>query len=167
MGLSFVEPRTEADMADFDTLNWAYLEFLRVQPRPFRDYIDQVYSDEKFREALENRPRSPDGLMRLMLRGNQPAGCGTLQRLGPDVAEIKRVYITPEVRGTGAGQAIMDKLIADARDLGFARILMDTGKPLVAAQALYDKLGFRRRGPYQDVPPELAEALVYFEMPLR
>jgi ribosomal protein S18 acetylase RimI-like enzyme len=43
---------------------------------------------------------------------------------------------------------------------------MDTGRALTAAQALYDRLGFRRRGPYQEMPEEIARLLVFYEMPL-
>ena len=104
--------------------------------------------------------------MRLVLKGGAPVGCGTVQTLAPGDAEIKRVWIAPEAQGAGAGRRLMERLIGDCRELGFRRILMDTGRALTAAQALYDRLGFRRRGPYQEMPEEIARLLVFYEMPL-
>jgi hypothetical protein len=43
---------------------------------------------------------------------------------------------------------------------------MDTSKPLEAAQRLYLSMGFKRRGPYQDVPPIAEGHMLYFEMDL-
>ena len=47
-----------------------------------------------------------------------------------------------------------------------ARILLDTGRPLMAARQLYLSLAFRERGPYWDAPPEIADRLVFFELDL-
>lgn len=124
---------------------------------------------KKYRTVLEmaethNRP--PHGIMRLATIEGTAVGCGTIQRLSAKDAEIKRVYISPAARGIGAGRRIMEQLVADCRTLGFQRILMDTGRLQEAAIALYDDMGFRRRGPYQEMPLEADDIMIYFEMPL-
>jgi hypothetical protein len=60
----------------------------------------------------------------------------------------------------------MEQLIADCRTLGFRRILMDTGQFLTTATALYDSMGFTRRGPYGDLPEDAAALRHFFEIPL-
>ncbi|MEM6610330.1 MAG: GNAT family N-acetyltransferase [Pseudomonadota bacterium] len=164
MGINFVEPSGSAEIAAFDALCWDYLAFLRSQTGPFRAALDIVYSDAIYAAALAKRPAPPHGLQRLALCDDQALGCGTIQTFQPGDAEIKRVFVAPGARGTGMGRALMAQLITDCRALGFSRILMDTGAPLIAAQRLYDQLGFMRRDPY--APGPARDAFVYFEMEL-
>jgi GNAT superfamily N-acetyltransferase len=156
-------------MAAFRALNWEYRDFLLTLPPPGVDVVRAAYPDGKYRAVLdaseiENRP--PRGMMRLALRDGTPVGCGTIQTLAPGDAEIKRVYIATAARGIGAGRRMMEQLVEDCRTLGFRRILMDTGEPLKTAAALYDDMGFRRRGPYQEMPPEAKGIMIYYEMTL-
>ena len=166
MALSFIEPTAPGDRAAFEALNWDYLAFLRVQPEPMRSAIDHFYSDENYRAALAKPYTRPDGLTRLAQLDSDPIGCGTIQTFAPGDAEIKRVFVSPPAQGSGAGYALMHQLIEDCREMGFRRILMDTGRPLLKAQELYDRMGFRRRGPYGEVPEVAREVLVFFEMEL-
>jgi GNAT superfamily N-acetyltransferase len=156
-------------MEAFRRLNWAYRDFLLALPPPDVEMVRHAYPEEKYRAILaaadtENRP--PRGIMRLALREGEPVGCGTVQSLGSGDAEIKRVYVAEAARGLGLGRRLMAQLVEDCRALGFRRILMDTGRLLGSAIALYDAMGFRRRGPYQDMPPGAEEVMIYFEMPL-
>lgn len=168
-GLRIIEPRTPPEMEAFRRLNWEYRDFLLSLPPPASAIARAVYAEPKYRatlDAAETGNRPPNGLMRLVLDGAAPVGCGTVQTIASGDAEIKRVWIAPGARGLGAGRALMERLIADCRDLGFSRILMDTAASLAPAIALYGALGFRRRGPYQDMPPEAEGVMIYFEMRL-
>lgn len=166
---SIVEPRSAAETEAFRALNWEYRDFLLALPPPDVEVVRNAYPENKYRTVLEqagtyNRP--PHGMMRLAINQGTAVGCGTIQRLSTEDAEIKRVYIAPAARGLGAGRRIMEHLVADCRTLGFRRILMDTGRLHEAAIALYDDMGFRRHGPYQEMPPEADGIMIYFEMPL-
>lgn len=95
-------------------------------------------------------------------------GCVFLKMIRPDAAEIKRLFVRPSARGTGLGRRLTEHLIRDARDLGAARVLLDTGIYDTAAHALYDRLGFRRIGPYPESEndAELEPYLLYFQLDL-
>jgi GNAT superfamily N-acetyltransferase len=165
----FIEPRSTQEMDAFRRLNWEYRAFLLSLPPPHCDAVLAAYPEDAYTrilDAAETENRPPKGQMRLLLDGGKPAGCGTIQTIGPGDAEIKRVYIDPRLQGQGAGRRMMARLIGDCRELGFARILMDTGRFLTKAVALYDSMGFQRRGPYGDLPEEAAALRVFFEMPL-
>lgn len=167
--LRIIEPQTDAEMEAFRRLNWEYRDVLLSLPPPHSDAVLAAYPEDAYHAILaavevENRP--PRGGMRLAVQDDRPLGCGTIQTIGPGDAEIKRVYIAPGLQGQGAGRQMMDQLVADCRTLGFKRILMDTGQFLTKAVALYDSIGFTRRGPYGDLPEEAAALRVFFEMPL-
>lgn len=167
--LRLIAPETDAHLDAVRALCWEYLEFLKALSPFDAQLIGLFYPQEKYaalmdRLAEEHAP--PDGFIRLALRGDTPVGCGMVHRLPGGEAEIKRVYVTDAARGTGAGYALMSSLIEGCRELGFARILMDTSKPLTSAQRLYTSMGFRPRGPYQQVPPIAEGHLLFFEMDL-
>jgi putative acetyltransferase len=65
-------------------------------------------------------------------------------------AEIKRMWVEERVRGQGISRPVLDALIAEARNAGVEVLRLETGVGSHAALALYEKAGFRRRGPFAD-----------------
>jgi carbonic anhydrase len=65
---------------------------------------------------------------------------------------MKRLFVRPEFRDCGAGCALVNKVIAAARSLGYARMLLDTLPSMEKAQELYRSLGFREIPPYPQKP---------------
>jgi GNAT superfamily N-acetyltransferase len=88
---------------------------------------------------------------------DRPVGCGALRclreaslmrELGPRVGELKRMYVAPEVRGQGIGRALLARLEAEARALGLARLVLETGTRQAEALALYRRAGFSEISAY-------------------
>jgi putative acetyltransferase len=75
-----------------------------------------------------------------------PAGCGAVRMLpGPGAAaELKRMYVVPELRGRGLSRAVLGELEAQASRLGATRVVLETGDKAFAALGLYRSAGFRR-----------------------
>lgn len=82
--------------------------------------------------------------------GGRPRGCGALKRLEPGVAEIKRMWVHPEIRGRGVGRRLLAALEGHAR--GFHTVRLDTSDHLPEAIALYRSSGYREIPPYNDNP---------------
>ena len=61
-----------------------------------------------------------------------------------DVCELRKMYFLPELRGRGAGRALMERCLETARELGFSRCYLETLTGMDAAQALYSRFGFVR-----------------------
>src|SRR6202158_2571873 len=95
----------------------------------------------------------PEGrLLRAEYEG-QIAGCVALHKLEPGICEMKRLYLRPQFRGKGLGRALADRISADARQIGYQRMRLDTVEPVMKdAVAMYGKLGFKEVAPYRPNP---------------
>lgn len=69
-------------------------------------------------------------------------GCGGLYPLASGVAELRKMYFRPEIRGLGLGRVLLEDLVAEARRREFTRIELETASNLTAAIALYQRAGF-------------------------
>ena len=61
-----------------------------------------------------------------------------------DVCELRKMYFLPELRGFGAGSALMLQCLGTARELGFRRCYLETLNGMHAAIRLYERSGFQR-----------------------
>jgi GNAT superfamily N-acetyltransferase len=82
------------------------------------------------------------GAFLLVHRDGIPVGCGAVRRLDAETGELKRMYVSPTMRGTGLGRRLVDALEAEARALGLRRLVLETGTRQEAAIALYRATGF-------------------------
>jgi N-acetylglutamate synthase-like GNAT family acetyltransferase len=74
-------------------------------------------------------------------RDGEFAGCLGLTDEG-DTGVVRFFVLDPSVRGRGLGRLLLDELIAEARDLGFERLRLETFSLLRAAAHLYRFYGF-------------------------
>jgi GNAT superfamily N-acetyltransferase len=79
---------------------------------------------------------------------SSPVGCGALRELDRTTAEVRRMYVRPEHRRKRLGAAILAHLLARARELGYERIVVETGNGQAPAISLYQHHGFTRIAPF-------------------
>lgn len=79
-------------------------------------------------------------------------GLVALRRVDAATAEVKRLYVRPDGRGTGLGRLLIERLIAEARSRGYRELRLDTLPSMRAAQVLYDSLGFQETAPFGNPP---------------
>jgi GNAT superfamily N-acetyltransferase len=75
---------------------------------------------------------------------NQPIGCGAFKEYELGVAEIKRMYVIPELRGKGIAAEILSALELWAKEEGFEICILETGVQQPEAIRLYEKCGYTR-----------------------
>jgi ribosomal protein S18 acetylase RimI-like enzyme len=63
------------------------------------------------------------------------------------------VWVAPEARGLGIGEALVDAVVAWARASRLERLLVDVGDENAAAIALYARMGFEPTGEVGTLPP--------------
>lgn len=107
----------------------------------------------------------PAGCLLLGRDGGAAVGIVALKPLAPGIAELKRLYVVPEARGTGLGRRLAEHALEAARATGYERLRLDTHRPSMGpAIALYRSLGFVEIAPYG---PDLAGEIAFFEKSLR
>lgn len=68
--------------------------------------------------------------------------------LGGNDAFVDEVFVLPEYRGRGFGRRLLEFATAQARDLGIVALHLEVDRANVAAQRLYESLGYQRRDRY-------------------
>jgi putative acetyltransferase len=114
--------------------------------------------------ALPGDYAPPEGRLLLAEFEGQLAGCVALHQLESSICEMKRLYLRPQFRGKGLGHVLADGIIAQARQIGYQRMRLDTVEPVMKdAVAMYRKIGFQDIAPYRANP--IAGAM-YMELQL-
>ncbi|HWS29097.1 MAG TPA: GNAT family N-acetyltransferase [Clostridia bacterium] len=75
--------------------------------------------------------------------------------------EMKRLYVRPMYRGLHIGKMLMEKVIADANQIGYRHIRLDTFPFMIEAIQMYRRYGFYEIEPYNDNP---ASSAVFMQM---
>jgi GNAT superfamily N-acetyltransferase len=114
---------------------------------------DHAYLAEVTPEVV----RRPTGAFVVARLEGELAGCGAVRSYVPyhddlqpedGVGEIKRMYTRPALRRRGVSRAVLARLEELALELGYRRLLLETGSPQPEALALYEHAGWSRIEPY-------------------
>lgn len=105
-------------------------------------------------QSLPGKYAPPGGCLLLALWDGKTAGVVALRPMSePGICEMKRLYVRPEFRGHEIGRKLAERVIAEAVEIGYARMRLDTipGK-MDRAIAMYREMGFREIEPYYKTP---------------
>lgn len=95
----------------------------------------------------------PDGRLLLAYWNSELAGCVAMRKLADGICEMKRLFVRDEFRGKQIGVALIERLIADAHEIGYQRMRLDTYPPKMGkAVSLYESHGFVPIPPYYQNP---------------
>lgn len=135
-----------------------------IQGNPnFQKYLDiQNYNQEI--EHLEKKYGLPDGRLYVIKVNHDIVGCIGLRRIDNQNCEMKRLYIKPEMRGQHLGDLLIQKIIEDAKEIGYRFMLLDTLPFLKNAIHMYKKYGFYDIESYNDSP---IENTIYMKLNLK
>ena len=141
----FIQAQSEEEITCASELLHEYVTWLGVS-LCFQNFDDEVAS-------LPGEYSPPSGRLLLAVEHDQIAGCIALREIGEGICEMKRLYLRPQFQGKGFGRALAERVIADAREIGYRQMRLDTlpGK-MDHAIALYRSLGFREIPAYYNNP---------------
>lgn len=107
--------------------------------------------DEELR-TLPGRYALPAGRLYLGLMDDVPGACAAIRPLANGMCEAKRLFVRERYRALGFARMLMKQAIIDARAMGYTHMLLDTLPEMVAAQTLYQSLGFVDIDAYTENP---------------
>jgi len=122
--------KTNADNADFINLIHALDKDIAVRDGEEHTFYAQFNKTDDIKHVL------------VAYENNQPIGCGAFKMYQDAIAEIKRMYVTPEGRGKGIATQILEALQKWAVEYHFTSCILETGQRYPEAIALYLKNGF-------------------------
>jgi len=133
----------------------------------FKEYLEELnenlcfqHTDEELVSPLKKYGQ-PHGSLLLAYINDKPAGCIALQHLKEEgVCEMKRLYVRLGYRGKGIADALVEKLLSEAKQKGYKKMVLDTLERLQPAIKLYAKHGFVNTSAYYHNP---LPGVVYME----
>ena len=136
----------------------------------FKEYADSLGFDldfQDFQAELERLPGDytrPGGCLLLAKQGSEIIGCVALRKIDHNTCEMKRLYVRPHCRGKGTGRALSQKIIDEARTIGYKKMRLDTIPTMKRANVLYRSFGFKKIKPYRYNP---IKGALFMELDLR
>ena len=125
----------------------------------FRAYLQELDEDlcfQSFDSEIDNplyKYSAPTSALFIATYNTTPVGCIALQPLQEvGTCEMKRLYVDPEYRKLGIGDALVKALLQEAIVLDYTLMKLDTLERLQAAIKLYQKFGFETVTAYYDNP---------------
>jgi GNAT superfamily N-acetyltransferase len=126
--------------------------------------LDYIYGYTA--ETLREKFRQPGAGFFLGRVDDHVAGCAGYSKSDDGVAELQKMYVRPIARGRGVAKGLMAACLDGMRSDGYASVRLETVTFMSDAIALYDSFGFRRSGPFRQVPPSLEPITIFMERKL-
>ena len=148
----------------FDYLTWGndkMQELYGVHPHNPEEAVEQdIQQISKF--------QPPHGQLILAIYEGKICGLGSLKSINSEIGEIKRMFVSPTLRRVGAGRAILEGLLVEAKKAGYKKVRLDSPKFMEAAHSLYRSFGFRdiEAYPEMEIPAEFKDYLLFMELDL-
>jgi putative acetyltransferase len=154
--ISILDVETPEQIAQAKALFLEYAESLKF------DLCFQNFEEELARLPGEYAP--PRGRLLIAYHNGESIGCAALHELDGTICEMKRLYVKPTARGLRIGQQLSEKIIADAKSIGYTKMRLDTiADQMPEAVAMYRAQGFIEIEPYRHNP---IEGALYLELDL-
>ena len=82
-------------------------------------------------------------------------GCGSLRQIEPKIAQVRRMWVNPVLRGHGIGRRLLSALEGAAAVAGFEFIRLEVYEALTEALLLFETSGYVQVDPWEESPPDL------------
>jgi putative acetyltransferase len=134
----------------------AQIEEIRKLFREYESWLALDLCFQDFEAELANLPgkyAAPDGRLFLAFVDEKAAGCIALRKLDGETCEMKRLFTREDFRGLGLGKTLIEKLIREAKRIGYSKMRLDTlPDKMPNAVELYKSYGFRKIPAYYHNP---------------
>lgn len=139
-----------------------YTDMLIEGDSTFQEYLALQNYDEELKH-LEQKYGLRYGRLYLVYCDDALAGCIGLRKIDEENCEMKRLYVRPQFRGQHIGNILVQKIIEDAREIGYSHMLLDTLPFLESAIHIYKTFGFYEIESYNNSPMQTS---IYMKLDL-
>ena len=135
----------------------------------FREYVQELGVDLNFQNfeqelaLLPGKYAKPMGRLYLAYEGQESIACIALRPFKEHTGEVKRLYVKPSHRRHGLSKSLTERIIEDAKKIGYQRLVLDTLNTMTPAMNLYKSMGFVETEAYY---PNPLEGATYFALDL-
>ena len=167
---SFV-PYNDSHKNDFMQMNTEYmtwicdnlLEHYNLDALPYLEGGIPKWVEGRVNHYTHLKP--PEGILYIIETSKGVAGMGAIQKLSPDVGEVKGMYNRPEFRGNGYGKKMFNLLLEDGKRFGCTSYKLDTPNWAYAAHHIYRSAGFTECDiyPESEIPPFIQPYWIWME----
>jgi GNAT superfamily N-acetyltransferase len=127
---------------------WAMTEYFAELDARFPEGFDATGALDGAAAAYN----PPSGLFLLATNKGETVGCGGLQVIDDDTAELKRMWVSPGYRGRGLASRLLQRLEDEVAKTGRDTVVLDTHSSLTEAITLYERRGYQPTPRYNDNP---------------
>ena len=132
------------------------IEDAKLMFREYETWLGMSLCFQSFEEevaCLPGKYAPPGGRLYIAYDCGEPLGCNALREIGPEVCEMKRLFLREAARGQGLGLRLIEEVIAAAKEIGYGKMRLDTYPPKMGkAVGLYETHGFYEIKPYYHNP---------------
>ncbi len=123
--------RTNSSHSDFIQLVEKLDAFLKITDQDEHDFYNQFNGIEHIKYVV------------LAMEGDQAVACGAIKQFNESTMEVKRMFTLASFRGKGIASMILSELEKWSGELGFKRVILETGLRQKEAISLYKKNDFQ------------------------
>ncbi|HEX9642370.1 MAG TPA: helix-turn-helix domain-containing GNAT family N-acetyltransferase [Acidimicrobiia bacterium] len=131
-----------------DQARWCIRQYYVVLAERFAEGFDDAVITQLDDADLQ----PPSGVFVVGSLDGRPVACGALRLYLRDVADIKRMWVSPDVRGLGLGRRLIGRLEQLAADMGCDSVRLETNRSLTEAITLYRSTGYTEVERFNDEP---------------
>jgi ribosomal protein S18 acetylase RimI-like enzyme len=135
---------------------------LRAYAAELNRRADRTFDPSVGSTAEPHEVTPPKGRFFVVRLHGEAVGCGAVKHQPGGATDIKRMWLSPSVRGLGLGRRLLAELEAEAARAGATVARLETNTVLAEAVALYRSAGYVEVAPFNAEP----FADVWFEKPL-
>lgn len=123
--------KTNSENQDFINLVKKLDAYLKITDGEEHDFYNQFNNIDVLQHII------------IMYKNNVAIGCGAIKKFDTDSVEVKRMYLSEEERGKGFAQKILIALETWAKELGYKKCVLETGKRQIEAVNFYKKCKYK------------------------
>ena len=123
--------RTNSENIDFINLVKELDDYLKTTDGDEHDFYNQFNNIDVLKNVI------------VFYNDEIPVGCGAIKKLDDEAMEVKRMFLSPEYRGKEIAQKILLELEKWAKELGYKKCILETGKRQIEAVKFYHKCNYK------------------------